>query len=65
MRDDDAIDILVRWSDAGGHWRVLARTPSSVTVSLRRCDGGEEADRLTSADPALLTWIGDRRGSED
>lgn len=33
--------------------------------SLRRCDDGEEVDRLTSSDPDLLAWIGDRAGRED
>jgi hypothetical protein len=36
-----------------------------VTVALLRCDGGEEVDRFTSADPQLLDYIGDRFNSTD
>jgi len=36
-----------------------------VTVALLRCDGGEEVDRFTSADPQLLDYIGDRFNSAD
>ncbi|PBI83061.1 hypothetical protein BKP42_68330 [Rhodococcus erythropolis] len=65
MTKDSAVEVLSRWSDSGAVWWVLRRTPTSVTVSLRRCDGGEEVDRLTSSDPALLAWIGDRASSEE
>ncbi len=34
-----------------------------LTTTLRR--GGEEVERLTSSDPHLLAWIGDRVSSED
>jgi hypothetical protein len=30
-----------------------------------RCDGGEEMDRLTSTDPELRAWIGERQTSDD
>jgi hypothetical protein len=36
-----------------------------VTVALFRCDGGEEVERFTSADPELLRFIGDRLSSAD
>jgi len=53
----DPIAVLRRWEDFGGTWTISERTEDSVTISLRRCDGGEEAQRLTSTDPALLTWL--------
>jgi hypothetical protein len=28
-----------------------------VTIALMRCDGGEEVDRFTSADPRLLAFV--------
>lgn len=65
MTEEQPVETLSRWSDSGAMWRVLRRTPTSITVSLRRCDDGEEVDRLTSSDPDLLTWIGDRSSSED
>ncbi len=53
----DPVDALVRWVEFGGTWRELSRTADGVTLSLRRCDGGEEQSRITSADPRLLTWL--------
>ena len=53
----DPVETLARWVEFGGTWRELDRTPDSVTLSLRRCDGGEEQSRLTSADPRLLAWL--------
>jgi len=41
------------------------RTASQVTISLRRCDGGEEVQRLTFVDPELLRFFGGRTSSED
>jgi hypothetical protein len=35
---------------------------SEVTIALLRCDGGEEVDRFTSADPALLRFVESRGG---
>ncbi|MEP7034685.1 MAG: hypothetical protein ABI662_00655 [Dermatophilaceae bacterium] len=64
MNDDSALETLRRWESAGGHWRVLFRGPTALTVSLLRCDGGEEAHRFTSPDPALAAYIGDREVSE-
>lgn len=65
MAEENDRETLSRWADSGAMWRVLHRTPASITVSLCRCDGGEEMDRLTSTDPDLLTWIGDRRASDE
>lgn len=61
----DPVDVLRRWQDSGAVWRVLARTPSKVTVSLCRCDDGEEVERFTTSDPALLAFLGNRNSSED
>lgn len=57
---DDPIGVVTRWEDAGGEWRIVARTATEVTVALCRCDGGEEVDRFTSADPALLAFLAGR-----
>lgn len=61
MSEENAVETLSRWTDSGAMWRVLYRTPTSITVSMCRCDGGEEMERLTSTDPELLAWIGDRQ----
>ncbi len=60
---DDPVVVLQRWQDAGAHWVVIARHPGSVTVGLYRCDGGEEVDRITSADPRLLEFLAGRESS--
>ncbi|SDS01716.1 hypothetical protein [Microlunatus soli] len=60
-----AVDQVRRWQDLGGTWRVLARRHGQVTVSLCRCDAGEEVDRLTTADPDLIAFLGDRDASDD
>jgi hypothetical protein len=55
--DRDYVAELTRWVDAGATWRVAAQTDSGVTIALLRCDGGEEVDRFTSTDPALLEFV--------
>jgi len=48
---------LRRWEDAGGTWQVAVRRPEGTTLSLCRCDGGEEMDRFTSSEPDLLDYL--------
>jgi hypothetical protein len=62
---ENPVELLRRWSAFGATWQVVARTRSSVTVSLRRCDGGEEVQRLTSSDPQLMTFLAGRLSSAD
>ena len=31
-----------------------------MTISMRRCDGGEQVQELTSDDPELLAWLRER-----
>lgn len=57
---DDPLALLRRWEHSGATWELLARTPSHVTLSLRRCDGGEEAQRLTSGDARLRAYVDSR-----
>ena len=54
------VEVLHRWELSGGVWRVAARSPSALTVALMTCDGGQEVQRLTSADPDLYAFVGDR-----
>ena len=61
----DVLASLQRWSDSGAVWRVVARSPDSISVALLSCDGGEEVDRLTSGDPAVLKLLAGRDSSED
>jgi hypothetical protein len=58
--DRDRVAELVRWEEAGATWQVIGRTAHGVTIAMLRCDGGEEVDRFTSDDPALLQFIRQR-----
>lgn len=57
--------LLQRWQDFGGTWTVIARTEHGATVALRRCDGGDEQDRFTCADPGFLVWLENRSDTKD
>jgi hypothetical protein len=62
--EEDRVAALQRWADAGAIWRVIWRDADSATVSLYTCDGGEEVDRFTSSQPALLRYL-DEHGSDE
>jgi hypothetical protein len=61
---ESVVDILRRWEDSGGVWRVLSSSPGRVQVALLTCDAGEEMDRFISSDPNVLEFIGLRAGSD-
>jgi hypothetical protein len=56
----DDLETLRRWEDFGAVWEVVHRTGGQVTLSLLRCDGGEEVGRLVSDDPAVLAHVARR-----
>jgi hypothetical protein len=62
---DECVAALQRWEESGAVWRVVATTSSRVTVALCRCDGGEEVERFSSGDPAVLAYLDGRLSSED
>ena len=62
---EDIVEQLRRWQDSGAIWRVVQRDPSGVVIALIPCTGGEEVGRLASSDPAVLSFVGTRAGSED
>jgi hypothetical protein len=59
------VDLLRRWEDAGGVWKVLGHDHRAVTVALYRCDGGEETDRFVSDDPRVSQFLAGRMSSEE
>ncbi|QBS38808.1 hypothetical protein [Nocardia sp. CS682] len=61
----DATAVLRRWEESGAVWRVLRRSAGQVTIGLYECTGGQEVDRFTSTDPALLRFLGNRSGNQD
>lgn len=61
---DSDRETLERWAQFGGVWRVVALDDRAATVSMRRCDGGEEIQRLTTQDAALVAWLAQHPESE-
>jgi hypothetical protein len=61
----DHVTDLMRWERSGAIWRVLDRSPSALTIGLFSCDGGEQMGQVSSRDPALLGYVGDRTSSDD
>jgi len=60
-----AVEMLKRWQNSGGVWRVESHSVAGVKISLMTCTVGEEVDRLVSNDPALLAFLGDRMRSDE
>jgi len=58
------VDVVRRWEDSGGVWRVVGRRRGELTVALCTCTAGEEVDRVVSAEPALIDFIAGRDSSE-
>ncbi|MBO0843063.1 MAG: hypothetical protein J2O46_07740 [Nocardioides sp.] len=61
----DPVEVLRRWEESGGTWRVLGTHGDELTISLRTCTAGEEAERLVSGDLALIAYVGGRSASDD
>jgi hypothetical protein len=61
----EQVSVLQRWQDSGAVWRVLQRNAERVTLGLFSCDGGEEMGRVTTSDPVVLEFVGDRTSSEE
>ena len=57
---EDPVVVLTRWVSFGGTWEVVGSSSGGLTVSLRRCDGGEEAGRLASGSPELRRYVEQR-----
>ena len=53
----DDLAQLLRWEQFGAVWEVVRRDRETVTVSLCRCDGGEEVARIVSDDPELVAYV--------
>lgn len=53
----DQIERLERWTAHGGTCQLIETGPDRAEIVLCRCDGGEEVERFTSSDPAVLAWV--------
>jgi hypothetical protein len=54
------VEVLRRWEQFGGVWRVVSFGEGRAVVSLCRCDDGEEVRRIESDEPALFRLLADR-----
>lgn len=61
----DPVEELQRWEEGGANWRVVSRSGGALRIELVTCTGDEVVDVLTSSDPALFEFIGDRASNED
>ena len=51
------LERLLRWESAGATWELLSLYDGIATVSMRRCDGGEEMERLRSGAADLIAYV--------
>lgn len=58
--EEDPLAVLRRWEDSGAVWRVVRRSPHEVQIALLTCTAREEMGRITTADPRVLAYVGDR-----
>jgi len=76
VEDGDGIERLRRWEAAGGTWQVLhgrrdpgagagGETGSGPLVSLCRCDGGEEVERVRVVGAEAAAYLRLRPSSDD
>jgi hypothetical protein len=63
--DSNDLAALRRWEAGGANWRVLGRSAAGLDIALLTCDAGEQVGRLTSTEPDVLSYVGDRNSNED
>jgi hypothetical protein len=63
--DCDDLAALRRWEAGGANWRVLGRTVAGLDIALLTCDAGEQVGLISSAEPDVLSYVGDRSSNED
>lgn len=54
------LERILRWERQGGAWEVVGAAGDKVTVALLRCDGGEEVERLTTAEDDVRRFLARR-----
>lgn len=57
---EDPLEVLQRWEDSGAVWRVVHRTPDTLEIALLTCTAREEMGRITTSDPRVMAFVGDR-----
>ena len=60
------VEVLSRWEDSGGEWRILSTGDEWIEVGLFACDGKEEMSRVSGARTSVLrSYLNGRLGSRD
>lgn len=60
------VDVLRRWEESGGEWRVLSTGDEWINVGLFACDGKEEMSRVSGTRTSVLrSYLGGRLSSTD
>lgn len=58
------VEVLARWEEAGGHWRVLSSSADWIDIGLLTCDAGEQMSHVSGARTTVLhTYLRDRTSS--
>lgn len=57
------VEVLARWEESGGHWKVLRSSPDWIDIGLFTCDGGEQMSRVSGARTSVLHGYLDGRTS--
>lgn len=60
------VEVLSRWEDSGGQWKVLRRSDEWVELGLFACDGAEQMSRVSGAVTTVLHgFLGGRTSSTE
>ena len=59
------VEVLTRWEDSGGHWKVLSFSDDWINVGLFTCDGSEQMSAVRGARTTVLhAYLRDRSSTE-
>lgn len=60
------VEVLSRWEDSGGHWKVLHSTAGWIDIGFFTCDGGEQVSRVSGPRTTVLhSFLAGRSASTD
>jgi len=51
------LERLLRWETAGATWELVSVHEGTAIVSMCRCDGGEELERMRSDEADLIAYV--------
>jgi hypothetical protein len=60
------VEVLTRWEDSGGHWKVLSSGDDWINFGLFSCDGSEQMSAVSGARTTVLhSYLGGRTSSTE